>query len=418
VKVGMPESLLVSAERYLDRAADRLGLDASLRAVLRTPKRALVVSVPTKMDDGSIRVFDGYRVQHNIARGPAKGGIRYHPAVTLDEVKALAALMTWKCAVVNLPYGGAKGGVACDPKRMSVDELERMTRRYTSEIAPLIGPDRDIPAPDVATGPREMAWVMDTYSMTVGRSAPGVVTGKPLPLGGSQGRAEATGRGVALCVRRACERLGISPRAARVAIQGFGNVGSVAAKLLARDDFRVVAATDSSSGVRRDAGLDVEALAQHKELAGALAGFAGAEPCTNVELLALDVDVLIPAALENQITAENAGRVRARIVAEGANAPTTPDADEVLARRDVLVIPDILCNAGGVAVSYFEWVQDLQSFFWDEATVNRHLERLLLGSFDDVARIAADQRVDMRTAAYLLAVGRVAEATHLRGVWP
>ncbi|MBI4511015.1 MAG: Glu/Leu/Phe/Val dehydrogenase [Deltaproteobacteria bacterium] len=414
----MASSLSAATDQYFERAATLLELEASLRAVLRPPKRALIVSVPTKMDDGSVRVFEGYRVQHNIARGPAKGGIRYHPNVTLDEVKALAALMTWKCAVVNLPFGGSKGGIACEPKEMSSAELERMTRRYASEIAQVIGPERDIPAPDVSTGPREMAWIMDTYSMTLGHSALGVVTGKPLNLGGSHGRGEATGRGVMLCVRRACELLGIAPSGARVAVQGFGNVGAIAAKLLAREGFQVVAVNDSTHGVRHDAGLDMDALFAHRERTGALAGFPGAAPITNAELLELDVEVLVPAALENQITKDNAGRIHARIVAEGANAPTTPAADEILARHGIFVIPDILCNAGGVTVSYFEWVQDLQSFFWDEATVNQHLERLLIRSFDEVYRTSVERKLSMRTAAYVVAVARVAEATRLRGLWP
>jgi glutamate dehydrogenase (NAD(P)+) len=408
----------IIARRQFDRAADQLGLDASMRQVLASPKRALMVSVPTLMDDGSVRVFEGYRVQHNVARGPAKGGIRYHPGVTLDEVKALAAWMTWKCAVVNIPYGGGKGGVACDPKRMSRGEIERMTRRYASEISTVIGPDRDIPAPDVSTGAREMAWIMDTYSMTVGYSTLGVVTGKPLELGGSHGRPEATGRGVMHCVKQACEKLGLAPSGATVAVQGFGNVGATAALLLHREGFRIVAASDSAAGVCSQAGLDPVELVRHKQERGTLGGFPGAEPCTNEGLLELAVDVLVPSALENQITAANAERVRARIVAEGANGPTTPAADEILAKKGTFVIPDILCNAGGVTVSYFEWVQDLQAFFWDEAMINQHLERMLRGSFDDVYRISVERRLDMRTAAYVLAVGRVAEATRMRGLWP
>jgi len=415
-----PENLnpFVIAQQQFDRAAELLALDASMREVLRTPKRALIVTVPTKMDDGSVRVFEGYRVQHNIARGPAKGGVRFHPNVTLDEVKALASWMTWKCAVVNLPYGGGKGGVVCNPKSMSEGELERMTRRYTSEISIIIGPDRDIPAPDVYTGPREMAWMMDTYSMKMGYSTLGVVTGKPLGLGGSEGRGEATGRGSAFCVREACQALGITPRGARVAVQGYGNAGSVVAKLLHREGFKIIAATDSKGGVYHPAGLDPAKLEAFKARSGTLAGYPEAEACSNQRVLELDTEVLIPAALENQITGGNADRVRARIVAEAANGPTTPNADQILAKKGTFVIPDILCNAGGVTVSYFEWVQDLQAFFWDEATINQHLERIMVRSFNDVHAIAKQRKLDMRSAAYVLAVGRVAEATQGRGLWP
>jgi glutamate dehydrogenase/leucine dehydrogenase len=406
------------AQQQFDRAAGELALDASMREVLRQPKRALIVSVPIKMDDGTVRVFEGYRVQHNIARGPAKGGIRFHPNVTLDEVKALASWMTWKCAVVNIPYGGGKGGVVCNPKQMSEPELERMTRRYASEISIIIGPDRDIPAPDVYTGPREMAWIMDTFSMKMGYSTLGVVTGKPLGLGGSEGRHEATGRGAAFCVREACQALGIAPRGARVAVQGWGNAGSVVAKLLAREGYRIIAATDSRGGVRNSAGLDPERLSAYKATTGTLAGYPEGEPCSSSQVLELDCEVLIPAALENQITAQNAEKVRARVIAEAANGPTTPAADAVLHRRGAFVIPDILCNAGGVTVSYFEWVQDLQAFFWDEATINQHLERIMVRSFAEVHRIAGERKLDMRTAAYVLGVGRVAEATRTRGLWP
>jgi glutamate dehydrogenase/leucine dehydrogenase len=406
------------AQRQFDDAAQALSLDPSMREVLRRPKRALMVSVPTRMDDGSVRVFEGYRVQHNIARGPAKGGIRYHPNVTLDEVKALASWMTWKCAVVNIPYGGGKGGVICDPKRMSEPELERMTRRFASEISIIIGPDRDIPAPDVYTGAREMAWIMDTYSMKVGYSTLGVVTGKPLGLGGSHGRAEATGRGATFCIREACQVKGIPTRGARVAVQGFGNAGSVVARLLHRDGFKIVAASDSSGAVHRPEGLDPERLAAHKARTGKIAGYPEARAISSAELVELDVEILVPAALENQITGANAERVRARIIAEAANGPTTPLADEILFRKGAFVIPDILCNAGGVTVSYFEWVQDLQAFFWDENTINQHLERIMVASFADVVRIANERKIHMRAAAYILAVGRVAEATRTRGLWP
>jgi glutamate dehydrogenase/leucine dehydrogenase len=406
------------AQQQFDRAAELLRLDESMREVLRRPKRALIVSVPTRMDDGHTRVFEGYRVQHNIARGPAKGGIRFHPNVSLDEVKALASWMTWKCAVVNLPYGGGKGGVICDPKAMSEGELERMTRRFTSEISIIIGPDRDIPAPDVYTGPREMAWIMDTYSMKMGYSTLGVVTGKPLGLGGSEGRGEATGRGAAFCVREACKALAITTRGARVAVQGYGNAGSVVAKLLHREGYKIVAATDSQGGVYSPAGLDPQKLLAHKHKTGTLLGYPEGEACSNQQVLELDCEVLVPAALENQITAQNAERVRARIIAEAANGPTTPAADRVLYKKGAYVIPDILCNAGGVTVSYFEWVQDLQAFFWDEERINQHLERIMVASFTDVHKIASDQKIDTRSAAYVLAVGRVADATRTRGLWP
>jgi glutamate dehydrogenase (NAD(P)+) len=406
------------AQQQFDRAADMLNLDAGTREVLRRPKRALMVSVPTKMDDGTVKVFEGFRVQHNIARGPAKGGIRFHPNVTLDEVKALASWMTWKCAVVNIPYGGGKGGVVCNPKEMSEPELERMTRRFASEISVIIGPDRDIPAPDVYTGPREMAWIMDTFSMQKGYSTLGVVTGKPLGLGGSEGRGEATGRGAAFTIREACNALKINQRGARVAVQGFGNAGSVAAKLLHQEGYRIIAATDSKGGVYNSAGLDPQKLLAYKERTGTLAGYPEGEPINKQQVLELECEVLIPAALENQITGQNASKVRARIIAEAANGPTTPAADEILHKKGAFVIPDILCNAGGVTVSYFEWVQDLQAFFWDEGTINEHLERIMVRSFADVHRISTERKIDMRAAAYVLAVGRVSEATRTRGLWP
>jgi glutamate dehydrogenase/leucine dehydrogenase len=406
------------AQQQFDRAADMLNLDAGTREVLRRPKRALLVSVPTKMDDGTVKVFEGFRVQHNIARGPAKGGIRFHPNVTLDEVKALASWMTWKCAVVNIPYGGGKGGVICNPKEMSEPELERMTRRFAAEISVIIGPDRDIPAPDVYTGPREMAWIMDTFSMQKGYSTLGVVTGKPLGVGGSEGRGEATGRGAAFTIREACNALKINQRGARVAVQGFGNAGSVAAKLLHQEGYRIIAATDSKGGAYNSAGLDPQKLLAYKERTGTLAGYPEGEPINNQQVLELECEVLIPAALENQITGQNASKVRARIIAEAANGPTTPAADEILFKKGAFIIPDILCNAGGVTVSYFEWVQDLQAFFWDEATINEHLERIMVRSFADVHRIATERKIDMRAAAYVLAVGRVSEATRTRGLWP
>jgi glutamate dehydrogenase (NAD(P)+) len=406
------------AQQQFDSAAERLKLESWLREVLRRPKRQLIVSVPTKMDDGSIRVFEAYRVQHNLARGPAKGGIRYHPSVTLDEVKALASWMTWKCAVVNIPFGGGKGGVVCDPKNMSLRELENMTRRYASEISIIIGPERDIPAPDVYTNAQTMAWIMDTYSMTVGSTQLGVVTGKPLQIGGSQGRAEATARGVQFVTREACREKKIALKGAKVVVQGFGNAGSVAARLLSEDGAMIIAVSDSSGGIHSPKGLDIKAVQAHKDSTGTLRGYREAQPISNEKLLELECDVLVPAALENQITMENAGRIRARIVAEAANGPTTPGADEILHKNGVFSIPDILANAGGVTVSYFEWVQSLQAFFWEEAQVNHHLEKVMIRAFNEVLAIAKKFNVHMRAAAYILAVGRVAEATRIRGIYP
>ncbi|HKB07898.1 MAG TPA: Glu/Leu/Phe/Val dehydrogenase [Candidatus Polarisedimenticolia bacterium] len=406
------------AQQQFDNAAEYLKLESWLRDVLRKPKRQLIVSIPTKMDDGSIKVFEGYRVQHSLARGPAKGGIRYHPSVTLDEVKALASWMTWKCATVNIPYGGGKGGVVCDPKKMSQHELEGMTRRYASEISVIIGPEKDIPAPDVYTNAQTMAWIMDTYSMTVGSTQLGVVTGKPLPIGGSQGRNEATARGCQFVIREACREKKIPLKGARVAVQGFGNAGSIAARLLSEDGGMIIAASDSAGGIHNPKGLDIKAVNAHKSSTGSLRGFQGAEPISNEKLLELECDVLVPAALENQITMENAPRIRAKIVAEAANGPTTPGADQILHKSGVFQIPDILANAGGVTVSYFEWVQSLQAFFWEENQVNHHLEKVMTRAFNEVLAIARKFDVDMRTAAYILAVGRVAEATRIRGIYP
>src|SRR5262245_41182206 len=406
------------ATKQFDTAAEHLRLEPWLHDVLKAPKRQLIVSVPTKMDDGSIRVFEGYRVQHSMARGPAKGGIRYHPQVTLDEVKALASWMTWKCATVGIPYGGGKGGIVCDPKRMSQRELENMTRRFASEISIIFGPERDIPAPDVYTNAQTMAWIMDTYSMTAGETVLGVVTGKPLPIGGSQGRNEATARGCQFVVREACKEKKITLKGAKVAVQGFGNAGSIAARLLHEDGAVVVAASDSHGGIFNPRGLDVAKVEAHKERTGSLKGYAESEGISNERLLELECDVLVPAALENQITLENAARVKAKIVAEAANGPTTPGADDILYKNGVFLIPDILANAGGVTVSYFEWVQSLQSFFWEEQQVNEHLEKIMTRSFHEVLGIAKKFGVHMRTAAYILAVGRVAEATRIRGIYP
>src|ERR1700690_4494903 len=390
-----------------DIAAEYLKLDQGLRKILRTPKRVLEVSIPTKLDNGQVKVFTGYRVQHNVARGPAKGGIRYHPAVTLDEVKALAAWMTWKTAAVNIPFGGGKGGVICDPKRMSKPELERMTRRYTSEILPLIGPEQDIPAPDVYTDAQTMAWIMDTYSMTVGYSALGVVTGKPVSLGGSLGRAEATARGCLMVVEEPCKVKKIPLRGATVAIQGFGNAGSVAARLFAEKKARVVAISDSRGGVFNSRGIDPIKALRYKERSGTVVGMPGTSRISNDDLLTMKCDILIPAALENVITLNNADQIKAKIVAEAANGPTTPHADEVLARKGIMLLPDILTNAGGVTVSYFEWVQDLQSFFWSEAEVNAKLETVMRRAFQEVHESSRKHRTHMRTGAYCLALGRV-----------
>src|SRR5229473_4898367 len=406
------------AQIQFDMAAEFLKLDPGLRQVLRTPKRVLEVSLPTKMDNGQVKVLTGFRVQHNVARGPGKGGIRYHPGVTLDEVKALATWMTWKCAIVNIPFGGAKGGIVCDPHKLSRDELERLTRRYAYEISPLIGPDKDIPAPDVYTDAQVMAWIMDTYSMTHGSNAPGVVTGKPLFLGGSLGRNEATARGCLFVIRAACEVMEIKLNQATVAIQGFGNAGSIAAQLLSPEGAKIIAISDSHGGALNRSGLNIAELVAHKAKTGSVAGFPGSEPISSEAVLELQCDILIPAALENQITMENAERVQARIVAEAANGPTTPDADLVLHNRGIMVIPDVLANAGGVTVSYFEWVQDLQELFWDEDDVNRRLERVMVKAFADVHSASKKYDVDMRIGAYVVGIERVANATRTRGIWP
>jgi len=406
------------AKQQFNRAADYLELEESMRAVLRTAKRQLIVSIPVKMDGGETKVFEGYRVQHNIARGPAKGGIRYHPNVTLDEVKALASWMTWKCATVGIPYGGGKGGVICDPKSLSIHELERLTRRYAFEIAPIIGPDRDIPAPDVYTDSQTMAWIMDTISMVRGHTELGVVTGKPLSLGGSQGRHEATARGALYALREACKVRGIDLKGAGVAVQGFGNAGSIIARLVAEDGARVVAACDSKSGVYSATGLDIQAALAHKEATGALHGLKNAKEIAPNDVLEVDCDILCPSALENSITMANVGRVKAKIIAELANGPTTPGADRVFEDNDVMLIPDILANAGGVTVSYYEWVQDQYSFFWTESRINQTLEDTMGNAFHKVHQTAQRYGTDMRTGAYILAIDRVAEATRVRGIFP
>jgi len=407
-----------AAMENFDIAADALELDPDLREMIKYPERILQVNLPVRMDDGHIHRFEGYRVQHSTARGPAKGGIRYHPNVTLDEVKALATWMTWKCAVVNIPFGGGKGGITCSPKDMSQGELERMTRRYAASILPIIGPEQDIPAPDVYTNSQVMAWIMDTYSMTKGYPVHGVVTGKPVSLGGSLGRNEATGRGVFYTVRGACDHLKIPLKGARVVVQGFGNAGSIAAQLLHNNEAVVIAASDSRAAIYSKKGFDVNKLIAHKEKTGTVLGFPGSEEIRPEELLALPCDILVPAALENAIDGDNAPSIKAKIIGEAANGPVTPEGDEVLEDRDAFVIPDILCNAGGVTVSYFEWVQDEQHLFWEAQDVYNRLEQVMNSAFAEVLRIKLDRNVSMRTAANMLGIGRVAEATKLRGLYP
>jgi glutamate dehydrogenase (NAD(P)+) len=405
------------ALRQFERAADHLGLDAGTRAVLSTPKRQLIVCVPVKMDNGSIKAFQGYRVQHSIARGPSKGGIRYHPGVTLDEVKALAMWMTWKCAVVNIPFGGAKGGITVDPKAISLAENERMTRRFTSEISIILGPDRDIPAPDVYTNSQTMAWMMDTYSMTKGYSTLGVVTGKPLSVGGSAGRNEATAEGCFVATEEAAKRQGLNLKGATAAVQGFGNAGMHMARFLEEAGVRVVAVSDSKGGIYDKKGVNIASVQAAKEKKASVTAARG-EKIGNDEILELPVDILVPAALEGVITRRNASRIKARIVAEAANGPTTPDADDILRKKGIVVIPDILANAGGVTVSYFEWVQDLYSFFWDPDMVRTQLQRTIRRAYADVEEAARRYDTDLRTGALILAVGRVEEATRIRGIFP
>jgi glutamate dehydrogenase (NAD(P)+) len=400
-----------------DEAARMLNLEPGIWKILTHPKRQVTVSCPVQMDNGEIEVFTGYRVQYNITLGPAKGGIRYHPGVTLDEVTALAAWMTWKCAVAHIPFGGGKGGIVCDPTRMSRRELEALTRRYVAEIVDLIGPEKDVPAPDVNTDDQVMAWIMDTYSMHVGHTSTAVVTGKPVELGGSLGRREATGRGVMIVAREIARHLGFDIKGARVAVQGFGNVGSVTAVLLHDVGARIVGVTDWKGGVYNAAGLDIPKLLEYSHQHRTVAGFPGAEPLTNLQLFALDVDLLIPAALENQITMENAPSIRAKAIIEGANGPTMPDAHQHLHDRGITVMPDILANSGGVTVSYFEWVQDRYGYFWTEKEANERLEAKMREAFDAVVKTAAQYRVDMRTAAYIVAISRVATVTKMRGMY-
>jgi glutamate dehydrogenase (NAD(P)+) len=406
------------AVAQFEAAADRLNLSQDMREVLRVPKRELTVNFPVRMDDGTIRMFTGYRVQHNINRGPAKGGIRYDADVTLDEVRALAMWMTWKCAVVNIPFGGAKGGVIVDPKRLSTAEVERLTRRYATEISILIGPSSDIPAPDVNTNAQVMAWIMDTYSMHRGYSVPAVVTGKPLAIGGSEGRNEATATGVVAVLKMAAEEMRMPMNSSRVAIQGFGNAGAIAAEILHAAGTPVVAVSDRQGTAYDERGLDIPAVIRHKQQTGSVVGFPGAQRLGPTDVLEVPCEILIPAATESQITATNAGRVQARLIAEAANGPTTPEADRMLFERGVRVIPDILANAAGVTVSYFEWVQDLQSFFWTPEEISAKLQHIMEQAYSDVARLSHDQASDMRTAANMLAIRRVADATQLRGIYP
>jgi glutamate dehydrogenase (NAD(P)+) len=406
------------AQQQLQKVADTFGIEDDLVGVLRECKKGVEVAIPTTMDDGSVHVFTGWRVTHNVARGPSKGGIRYHPDVTFDEVKALAMAMTWKCALMNLPFGGAKGGVVCDPKAMSLDELERMTRRFTSEIVNEIGPEKDIPAPDVGTTPQVMAWIFDTFSMNQGHSVLSVVTGKPLTIGGSLGREGATGRGVLFCLQEALAKKGIVPQGLKVVVQGFGNVGSMFARLVSQTGATVVAISDSSGGVHNERGIDIEAALAHKRSGGSLNELAGGDMITNDELVVLPCDVLAPCALEQVITEVNAERVRARIVVEGANNPTTPAADEILDANGVMVVPDVLANAGGVVVSYFEWVQGLQEFFWKEQEVNLRLSEIISRAFAETWALQERRGVSLRTASYGLGVQRVAEASIIRGLYP
>jgi glutamate dehydrogenase (NAD(P)+) len=399
-------------------AAERLGLSQPMRAILSKPKRELVVNFPVRMDNGNVEMFTGYRVQHNINRGPAKGGIRFSPLVSLDEVRALAMWMTWKCAVVGIPFGGAKGGVICDPRKMSRVELERMTRRYTTEISILIGPNSDIPAPDMNTNPQVMAWVMDTYSMHEGYSVPAVITGKPLSIGGSEGRLEATARGVQVITREAMRDYGMVPGDCSVVVQGFGNVGSITARLLHEMGCKIVGLSDINGGVYNAKGINIPRALRYSKEHGTLLDLPDTEPVSNEELLELPCDILIPAALENQLTIENATRIKTRMIVEAANGPTTPEAERILNDRGITIVPDVLANAGGVTVSYFEWVQDLQHFFWAEQEINQRLEAIMVKAYQAVQRKSQEQETNLRLGAYLLAVARVAEATELRGVYP
>jgi glutamate dehydrogenase (NAD(P)+) len=400
-----------------DRAAQLLDLDPDLYAVLRVPNRELKVYIPTRMDSGRIQVFEGYRVQHNFARGPAKGGIRYAPDVSLDEVRALAAWMTWKCAVVNVPFGGAKGGIICDPQQMSLGELERMTRRYAAELLDFIGPEKDVPAPDMNTNEQTMAWIMDTYSMHARHTVTAVVTGKPIDLGGSSGRREATGRGILFVVNEAIKRFKLTPAETRVVVQGSGNVGGIGAQLMHEAGYKVVAISDIHGGIYNPNGIDIPDALRYLKTTRSFEEYPGVEFVSNQDLLELECDVLVPAATENQISAQNADKIKCKVLAEGANGPTTASADEILHQKGIFVVPDILANAGGVTVSYFEWVQDRMGYFWPESVVNERLEHKMVASFNDLCRYADQHAVDTRTAAYMLAIDRVAYDTRMRGIY-
>ena len=406
-----------SMARNFNVAAEKLGLEEGLREVLRRPDREVTVAIPVVMDSGKLQVFTGYRVQHNFSRGPCKGGIRYAPDVNLDEVRALSAWMTWKCAVVDVPFGGGKGGVICDPRKLSLGELERITRRYTAAIMDILGPDRDVPAPDVNTNEQTMAWVMDTYSMHVRRTTTAVVTGKPIALGGSKGRREATGRGVMLTCREALKKLGMRPENTRVVVQGSGNVGGIGAELMHREGYKIISLSDMYGAIANEKGLDVPAVMAHLKKTGKLQGCPGARELTSAEALELPCEVLVPAATENQITSKNADRIHAKVIIEGANGPTTDAADVILEKKGVMVVPDILANAGGVTVSYFEWVQDRMGYFWTEERVNTSLEQIMVKSFNDVHEVMVKHKCSMRIAAYILAIDRVASVYKLRGTF-
>ncbi len=412
-----PNPYHIAVEQFMN-AADRLHLEEGMKEILSQPKRELTVHFPVRMDDGSYHVFTGYRVQHSVTRGPAKGGIRYHQDVTLDEVKALAMWMTWKCATVGIPYGGGKGGVIVDPKQHSITEIERLTRRFAAEIAPIIGPEIDIPAPDVNTNSQTMAWIMDTVSMMRGYPIPGLITGKPIAIEGSLGRNEATARGLQYVVREAVKTKGMDLMGARVVVQGFGNAGSIAARLLAEDGAKIIAISDSRSGIYNANGIDPMGALRHKQEHGSLEGFGSSDTITNAELLEIECDILVPAALESVITAQNADRIKTKMIAEAANGPTTPEADRILFEKGIMILPDILANAGGVTVSYFEWAQNIQGYYWAEDEVNQKLERVMKRSFQDVYDTSTNNTADMRTGAYMLAISRVAEVTRLRGIFP
>jgi glutamate dehydrogenase (NAD(P)+) len=410
-------SVFGDAIAYFNEAAELLNLEEGMRAILTHPSRQVIFSIPFQRDSGQIEVYTGYRVQYNFARGPAKGGIRFHPGVTLDEVTALAFWMTWKCAVVDLPFGGGKGGVTCDPTTLSKSELERITRRYAAELVEIVGPDKDVPAPDVGTTPQTMAWFMDTYSMHVRQNVPGVVTGKPLEIGGSRGRVEATGRGVSLCALDEMDRLGIKPKAAKIVVQGFGNVGSIAAKMFADAGCAIVGISDVTGAYVNPKGIDIDGAIAYAQEHHSLDGYRGGDKVSNHVLLEQECDVLVPAALEKVLTVENAARIKAKLIVEGANGPTTPEADRIFKQNGIIVIPDIVANAGGVTVSYFEWVQDRQGLFWKESEVNERLKDQLIANFHDVRRVAQARNITYRTAAYMVAIERVVASLKVRGVY-